>query len=316
MCSVFLSAIFWLPVHAQTQPATLNRHEQTVDLSDVKLRYYISGSGPVIFVPSPGWGIGSLYLQHGLKSLESKFTLIYIDTRGSGGSSRPVDDLSMTQSAMADDIEKIRERIGIDEITALGHSDAGAIAIEYAVRHPEHLRNLILVEPAVLGDRDTSASQAILNLWADDPQYRDAIREVRTYEPSSLKDDESFSSSLMKMLLLYLGDPEKDLSALADSIKGSHPSSYAARAESKASHAAKRSQTQGLGKIRARTLVINGTADWICPYPVAQRLKVGIQNSTLQLYANKGHFPWIESRARFFSDIVTFMSGKSAAAAR
>jgi pimeloyl-ACP methyl ester carboxylesterase len=58
-------------------------------LADVSLHYVVAGHGHLVFVTSPGWGIGSLYLQRGLAPLEKTFTVVYLDTRGSGGSSRP-----------------------------------------------------------------------------------------------------------------------------------------------------------------------------------------------------------------------------------
>lgn len=103
-------------------------------------------------------------------------TLVYIDTRGSGGSGRPADPSQVSQSVMADDIDLLREKLGLDSVDLLGHSDGGTIAIEYAVRHPEHLHKLVLVAPAVLGDRQQGATREYLKLWADDPQYREAVK--------------------------------------------------------------------------------------------------------------------------------------------
>src|SRR5688572_23452948 len=69
--------------------ARLAKGEHGIDLKGVRLHYVVRGQGPVLFVTSPGWGVGSNYLQSSLTPLEQKFTVVYIDTRGSGGSSRP-----------------------------------------------------------------------------------------------------------------------------------------------------------------------------------------------------------------------------------
>ncbi len=79
--------------------------EHDAPVNDVQLHYTIAGHGPLVFVCSPGWGPGSLYLQRGLAPLEEHFTLLFIDTRGSGKSSRPADVKRMSASDMADDIE-------------------------------------------------------------------------------------------------------------------------------------------------------------------------------------------------------------------
>lgn len=59
--------------------------------NDVELSYSIAGAGPPLVVTSPGWGIGSDYLKHGLKPLLEYFTIVFVTTRGSGRSTRPAD---------------------------------------------------------------------------------------------------------------------------------------------------------------------------------------------------------------------------------
>jgi hypothetical protein len=90
-----------------------------VQLADVRLHYIVAGHGPLLLVTSPGWGIGSLYLQRGLAPLEDQLTLLYLDTRGSGGSTRPEDSEQMSTAAMADDIDRLRSYLGLDAINLL-----------------------------------------------------------------------------------------------------------------------------------------------------------------------------------------------------
>jgi proline iminopeptidase len=58
-----------------------------------------------------------------------------------------------------------------------------------------------------------------------------------------------------------------------------------------------------LDHVRARTLVLVGHDDWICPVTEAQRLNKGIQDSRLVVLEKSGHFPWIEAPGQFFSEI-------------
>jgi hypothetical protein len=48
--------------------------------------------------------------------------------------------------------------------------------------------------------------------------------------------------------------------------------------------------------------VVNGTVDWICPYPVAQRWHTRIEGSQLSSYANVGQLPGIEQPRRFLNE--------------
>jgi len=281
--------------------------EHDIDLGDVRLHYVVRGDGPLLFVTSPGWGIGSGYLQSALAPLEDTMTVVYIDTRGSGGSGRPADPSQMSQSVMADDIDRLREKLGLDSIDLLGHSDGGTIGIEYAVRHPEHLHKLVLVAPAVLGDRAEGATAEYLKLWADDPEYRDAVKAATEEWSPNLTDDE-FGGLLTKLMPLYLSDPPRYAADVAKMTKTLRLSSFAMSAQGEAAKKANRDQTKDVGAIRAATLILNGTVDWICPYQVAQRLHAAIPDSELRLYANKGHLLWLEAPSRFFEDVRSFLA--------
>jgi pimeloyl-ACP methyl ester carboxylesterase len=283
-----------------------------IDLGDVRLRHVVRGQGPLLFVTSPGWGVGSNYLQLGLAPLEQSMTLVYIDTRGSGGSGRPADRGQMSQAVMADDIDRLREALGLDRIDLFGHSDGGTIAIEYAVRYPQRLRKMVLVAPAVLGDREDDATNGYLKLWGEDPQYQAAVREVIDSNWGPDLTDEAFQHSLLRMMPLYVSDPSRYLAASMKTLETTHLSAYALMAQDEAANRAARDQTRDAATIRAQTLILNGTVDWICPYPAAQRLHAAIPDSELRLYANKGHLLWIEDESRFFDDVRRFMEHAAA----
>jgi proline iminopeptidase len=124
-----------LPTFAQQSPR-LSPGNHIARVNGVAFAYFVSGSGPVLIEQSPGWGIGSQYLQHGLMPLEKDFTLVSYDTRASGSSSRPIDESRMTTSNMVDDLEALRRFWDLPKINVLGHSHGGAIAIGYAIRYP------------------------------------------------------------------------------------------------------------------------------------------------------------------------------------
>jgi len=298
--------VLWPTASSAANPA-LSAGAHDVDVGEVKLHYVVQGHGPLLFVAAPGWGASSIYLQNGLKPLETKLTLVYIDMRGSGGSSRPADRARMSQTDMADDIEALRQRLGVDSIDLIGHSDGGTIALEYAERHPEHLRKLVLVAPGILGDREHKTLEATLKLWADDPAYRDAVRGSEAADWDTNFDDAKFGELLGNILPLYVSDPERHTPLLAQSFGDTRLSSFAYHAEQDAAKKAVRDQTRDLGRVRAKTLIINGTVDWVCPHPAALRLQAALPGSRLSLYANKAHVPWIEAPARFFAEVEQFI---------
>lgn len=134
----------------------------------------------------------------------------------------------MSRAVMADDIDALRRKLGLSTIDLFGHSDGGAIALEYAVRHAPQVHKLVLVDTAVHGDRDPAATESILQLWADDPQHRDAVQEKRSgpnWGPGLT--DEALERSLERLLPLYVSDPSPYLRPLRKSLAGTHASAFA-----------------------------------------------------------------------------------------
>jgi proline iminopeptidase len=290
---------------ADDQNAKLAIGSHDAELSDVSLHYVVSGQGPLVVVTSPGWGIGSLYLQRGLAPLEENFTLLFLDTRGSGESSRPADIKQMSSAVMADDIDHLRAYLGIDSIDLVGHSNGGAIALDYAERYPQRVKKLVLIDAEVQDDRDSAAIHRYLALWHDDPKFKTAIQAL----PDDTADgtDEQFDSYFEKIAPLYFSDPNRYLPLFEEQYRGTHLSSFASRTQALADKLAARHQSLEYHEVRAKTLIISGTIDFICPVEVSERMHRHIAGSSLSLYANVAHFPYIEQPARFFSEVSQFL---------
>ncbi|HKP27063.1 MAG TPA: alpha/beta fold hydrolase, partial [Dongiaceae bacterium] len=84
---------------------------------------------------SPVW-------RHLLRELSSEFRLIRYDERGNGLSDWKVDDFSY--EALVRDLESVVDAAGLDRFPLLGISQGCAVAIGYAVRHPERVTRLVL----------------------------------------------------------------------------------------------------------------------------------------------------------------------------
>ena len=68
------------------------------------------------------------------------------DRRGYGETTTPDEAFSHV-----DDLERIREAIGVESISLIGCSQGGRVAIDYALAHPQRLTSLVLVASAVSG---------------------------------------------------------------------------------------------------------------------------------------------------------------------
>lgn len=152
-----------------------------------RLAFAVTGGGtPMVRAPhwlthleyearSPIW-------QPWIEALSRQHTLVRMDERGCGLSDWRVGEISF--EAFVRDLEAVADASGFESFALLGHSQGAAIAIEYAVRHPQRVSHLVILGGFARGwlKRDLPPERveelnAHLKLievgWGrDDPSYR------------------------------------------------------------------------------------------------------------------------------------------------
>ncbi|TGD79852.1 alpha/beta fold hydrolase [Hymenobacter wooponensis] len=131
---------------AQTKAAPLRNGATTFLTSDsVQLFVQVAGKGtPCVFVHG-GPGAGSYSFEKlGGNRLEDQLRMVYLDQRGSGRSaSSRRKDYSMAR--MVQDLEELRQHLGLQKWVVVAHSFGGTIATAYAAKYPERVQGLVLV---------------------------------------------------------------------------------------------------------------------------------------------------------------------------
>ncbi len=113
----------------------------------VRIAYAEVGSGPPI-VKAPNWlshleyEMTSPVWQHWWAELARDHRIIRFDQRGCGLSDWAAADMSF--DAWVGDLEAVVEATGVDRFSLLGISQGGAVAVKYAVLHPEKVSQLVL----------------------------------------------------------------------------------------------------------------------------------------------------------------------------
>jgi pimeloyl-ACP methyl ester carboxylesterase/DNA-binding CsgD family transcriptional regulator len=112
-----------------------------------------------------------------------RFTYLEYDTRGCGLSQRRVDEINF--EAWVADLEAVADAHGREPFTLLAFTCAVGVAVEYAARHPERVRNLVLFggfatsyhstshpDPAVRREGDLMLELAELGWGNSSPAFR------------------------------------------------------------------------------------------------------------------------------------------------
>src|SRR5437879_6393911 len=142
-----------------------------------------AGRGQPIIVLHGGPDFDHSYLLPDLDRLADAFRLIYYDQRGRGRSGDHVLPEEVTLTSDVDDIDRVRQHFRLQSSALLGHSWGTVLALEYALRHPERVSHMILMNPgpASAGDFAVLRKAYLQKLGADLDRQRD-IRASASYK--------------------------------------------------------------------------------------------------------------------------------------
>jgi proline iminopeptidase len=127
-----------------TPPLDYPMHEGFVDAQGVMIYYATIGRGAPLVIVHGGPGASHDYFLPYLLPLARHNKLVFIDERGSGRSQKLDDPKGYTVENMVEDVEAVRQGLGLGRISLLGHSYGGVLAQAYALKYPHNLTHLIL----------------------------------------------------------------------------------------------------------------------------------------------------------------------------
>ena len=282
-------------------------------IDGIYLNYTVKGNGPFMFVGHPN--SGKIGYEMTLKPLEEKFTMVYYDPRGTGRSEVPQKLEDYNSDHLSNELDLIRKKVGAEKIWIFGHSDQSAVALQYAVEHPEHVSGLILTGTSFIGDMD------------------ETLQRKRYSESKRKTESEWFSQVVKDWEYMYVNKTSTDKSGkdLADS-----PIKWWAYDEESSqkvipivkviSEAGRRKPISGkhyvetpyqrqkyleiqkkFKNLKVKTLIINGKFDTNNVPEFAEELQRNLPHSKLVLLDQSGHFPWIEQSEKTLKEIFKWL---------
>lgn len=247
------------------------------------------GEKPILFMH--GWPANHKLFEYQYNELiKAGYRCIGMDVRGFGQSSKPVWGYDYNQSA--DDIRGVIDALNLRNLTLLGHSTAGAVAIRYMARHRGHgVSKLVLcaaAAPSLIkranfphGFNADDVTKIIENTYNDRPEMLRNFGKTFFYKPVT----EAFSDWFFQL--------------------GLEAASWSTIAVSKAW--LKEELFNDLNKVNVPTLILHGIHDEVCLYPLALAQHEGIANSKLVPFENSGHGLFYDERDKFNNELMQFV---------
>lgn len=298
------------PSSVELNPAATEGYFAGAD--STRLFYRAIGRGPDTVVVVHGFqGNNQNYLAPDLLPLSRGRTLLYYDQRGGGRSSPVADPAQLGIEAHMRDLEALRQHLGLERLTLLGHSGGAAIVARYAAEHPGRTARLVLVAPPPPA-REPFSEQTMRAFF---PRVDSATwARVNALQASlpTVQDPASVCHEITQAVLprAYFADP-----ANAERMQGDFCASPPEKLRTQPQRTAAFQQSlpvdwrPSLRALRVPVLVIHGAHDAI-PVAASRAWAQALPDARLLVLSSADHLPWVEQPKHFISAVDQFFRGK------
>lgn len=283
-----------------------------MSIRDVSLHVETRGHGDPLALMHGGPG-ADMYTMLPFRGCADQHTLIFYDHRCNGRSvGAPTE--SMTWENLTADADALRKHLGFERWAVLGHSFGGYVALEYALRYPERLSHLILLDSA--GDAFWCRQNAA-EIMAQRGFSSEKVEFVRRWFNGEFEPDEMLS------IFIRIGEAysyESGLRFLWHTALEALHGAWRSKLRPEALIHAGRNLLDGwsvmdrLGEITVPTLVMGGREDFVCPPEHQAQLAAGIPGARLHIVERAGHNPHSEQPEDVMAEVCAFLGAEASVA--
>jgi proline iminopeptidase len=259
---------------------------------------------PIVFLHGgPGGGLIPGYRQFFDPQI---YQIVLFDQRGSGKSTPHAELKENTTWDLVADIERLREKFGIEKWVVFGGSWGSTLALTYAISHPDRaagliLRGIFLCRPKELQwFYQYGASEIFPDFWEN---YRDAIPEaergdfMQAYYKRMTSDDEQTRLDACRAWSVWEGSTSKLFpdTNLIDHFAADHEALALARIEchyfvNNCFFDSDNYILENIDKIRhIPTVIVQGRYDVVCPSVSAWELHKAFPEAVFHIVPDAGH---------------------------
>ena len=273
------------------------------EINGTRLFVKTMGQGEPIVIVHGGPGFDHSYFLPQMAELATDHRLVFYDQRVSGRSSADLAPDQITLENFIEDIEALRQFLGVERIHLMGHSFGGMLAMQYAVRHPERLSSLILVNTTAASSEYAGQVNQLLSQRLS-PEARQRQAELAGSEAFQRGDPEAIQQFMKILISANFHDPAKveelNLSFPADFLKRSE------RLQALTPDLTAYDIYDRLGEIRCPTLILRGDSE-VLPEDATVRIRDAIPGSEMRVLVDCGHFPFVECNDQLQAALREFL---------
>lgn len=313
--------LFLLPIAAAAQSTNVYpMQEGFVDANGVLIYYMEVGRGAPLMIVHGGPGASHDYFLPYLLPLARHNRLVFIDERGSGRSQKLEEAKGYTVENMVEDVESVRQALGLGKMSLMGHSYGGVLAQAYALKYQRNLSHLILASTF----SSTSAMNKVFERMKANmsPELRARIDNLekqglfghgKPYERNRYTNDymiAAWGEGYFPYIYHNRPDPNYDPIAQGNTAWDLYREMWGSEGEFVIDGNLKSVEyTDRLSTIQVPTLVIAGEHDE-CDPSLSRTMHDKIAGSRLVILPKSGHMTFVDQPTMFISDLEEFLQAK------
>ena len=268
---------------------------------DVRIHYKLARNGEPAMILLHGFGASTFSWREVMAPLAELGTVVAYDRPSSGLTARPLPgdwtgNSPYGPEAQVEQLIGLMDQVNIREAILIGHSAGGTVAVNAALRHPDRVAALVLVDPALY---TSGGAPAWIRPLLGTPQLR-RIGPLIT---------RSIQSRGEQLLDLAWHDPSK----ITAEARGGYRLPLQAENWDRglwelAAAGRDLNLAAQLKDVRQPVLVITGDDDRIVPTAKSIRLADELPDAELVVIPACGHVPHEECPAPFLAAVTQFIS--------
>jgi proline iminopeptidase len=284
------------------------------EIDGYKINVEVLGTGdPIFFLPG-GPGNSHDYMQGNFGQYYKTNTVVFFDFLGRGKSDDAKDISEYSVENDVELIEKLREALGYNKISLVGHSYGTVPAQAYAIKYPEHVDKMVLINGFHSGA-----------MWqANCDSYN---HYAKTHFPEKWKQVDSlralgYVSSQEPLKTIYGNFPTKYIYYHNTSLKQHVPKEKFRGMSGDvyetiigrdgdfdvSGSMINQDYRQQLKDVKAETLIIAGRYDGVSTPEFAVQYKIFMPQAQFEMFEQSGHNPYLEEPDKFYAIFDSFFN--------